>query len=105
MARLNIICFVLVGVYHPVRSLISDLVLKRNLNVTENRTLQLDYQVNDSNYPGLEGTVVLHFNITILPVHIRFPNITYTFKLTRRASVYVQVFITISFTFFRVLFS
>lgn len=74
--------------------MISDLFLKRNLNVTENRTLQLDYQVNDPNYPGVEGTLLLHFNITILPVHIRFPNITYMFKLTRRASVYAQVFIT-----------
>uniref|UniRef100_H3C2S0 Ret proto-oncogene receptor tyrosine kinase n=1 Tax=Tetraodon nigroviridis TaxID=99883 RepID=H3C2S0_TETNG len=67
------------------------LVLKRNLYVTENRTLQLDYLVNDTTYPGLEGTVLLHFNVTILPVHIFFSNITHTFPLTRRASSYAQV--------------
>ncbi|TNM99732.1 hypothetical protein fugu_012765 [Takifugu bimaculatus] len=66
------------------------LVLKRNLNVMENRTLQLDYLVNDTTYPGLEGTVLLHFNITILPVHIQFSNITHIFPLTRRASSYAQ---------------
>uniref|UniRef100_A0A667Y2S7 Proto-oncogene tyrosine-protein kinase receptor Ret n=1 Tax=Myripristis murdjan TaxID=586833 RepID=A0A667Y2S7_9TELE len=67
------------------------LVLKRNLYVMENRTLQLDYLVNDTTYPGLEGTVLLHYNITVLPVPIRFTNITYLFTLTRRASVYAQV--------------
>ncbi|KAF1375990.1 hypothetical protein PFLUV_G00225920 [Perca fluviatilis] len=67
------------------------LVLKKNLYVTENRTLQLDYLVNDTTYPGLEGTVLLHFNVTILPVHIRFANITHMYTLTRRASVYAQV--------------
>ncbi|XP_076025463.1 proto-oncogene tyrosine-protein kinase receptor Ret [Genypterus blacodes] len=76
-----------------IRETIHDyqLVLKRNLFVTENRTLQLDYLVNDTTYPGSEGTVVLHYNITILPVPIRFANITFVFTLTRRASVYAQV--------------
>lgn len=59
--------------------------------MTENFSLQLDYLVNDTNYPGLEGTVQLHFNVTVLPVHIRFPNVTLTFTLTRRAAVYAQV--------------
>lgn len=67
------------------------LFLKRNLNVTENFSLQLDYLVNDTNYPGLEGTVQLHFNVTVLPVHIHFPNVTLTFTLTRRAAIYAQV--------------
>lgn len=67
------------------------LFLKRNLNVTENFSLQLDYLVNDTNYPGPEGTVQLHFNVTVLPVHIHFPNVTLTFTLTRRAAVYAQV--------------
>ncbi|KAF3708465.1 Proto-oncogene tyrosine-protein kinase receptor Ret [Channa argus] len=67
------------------------LVLKRNLYVNENRTVQLDYLVNDTTYPGLDGTVLLHFNITILPVHIHFSNITHMYSLTRRASVYAQV--------------
>ncbi|XP_040906616.1 proto-oncogene tyrosine-protein kinase receptor Ret isoform X2 [Toxotes jaculatrix] len=67
------------------------LVLKRNLFVNESRTLQLEYQVNDTTYPGRERTVVLHFNVTILPVHIRFANITQMFTVTRRASMYAQV--------------
>ncbi|XP_029962822.1 proto-oncogene tyrosine-protein kinase receptor Ret isoform X2 [Salarias fasciatus] len=67
------------------------LVLKKNLNVTENRTLFLDYLVNDTTYPGLEGTVLLHFNVTILPVHIGFPNTTQVFTVARRAAVYAQV--------------
>ncbi|XP_053730192.1 proto-oncogene tyrosine-protein kinase receptor Ret [Synchiropus splendidus] len=67
------------------------LVLKRSLNVSENRTVQLDFLVNDTSYPGLEGTVLLHFNITILPVQIQFSNITHIFTLTRRASLYAQV--------------
>lgn len=74
-----------------ISPLILELVLKKNLYVTENRTLQLDYLVNDTTYPGLEGTVLLHFNVTILPVHIRFANITHMYTLTRRASVYAQV--------------
>lgn len=56
----------------------------------ENRTLQLDYLVNDTTYPGLEGTVMLHFNVTILPVHILFSNVTHVLPLTRRASSYAQ---------------
>ena len=71
-----------------------ELVLKRNLYVTENRTLQLDYLVNDTTYPGLQGTVLLHFNVTILPVQIRFANVTHMFTLTRRASLYAQVLVT-----------
>uniref|UniRef100_A0A3Q3IZM7 Proto-oncogene tyrosine-protein kinase receptor Ret n=1 Tax=Monopterus albus TaxID=43700 RepID=A0A3Q3IZM7_MONAL len=67
------------------------LVLKRNLYVNESCTVQLDYQVNDTTYPGLERTVLLHFNVTILPVHIHFANITHVFTVTRRASVYAQV--------------
>nr|XP_057908550.1 proto-oncogene tyrosine-protein kinase receptor Ret isoform X2 [Doryrhamphus excisus] len=67
------------------------LVLKRNLLVTENRSVQLDYLVNDTTYPGLEGTVLLRFNVTILPVRIDFDNITHIFTLTRRASLYAQV--------------
>uniref|UniRef100_A0A8C7UPR1 Proto-oncogene tyrosine-protein kinase receptor Ret n=1 Tax=Oncorhynchus mykiss TaxID=8022 RepID=A0A8C7UPR1_ONCMY len=66
------------------------LALKKHLSVTENRTLQLDYLVNDTTYPGPEGTVMLHYNITILPVPIRFTNVTYLFTTTRRANVFAQ---------------
>lgn len=59
--------------------------------MTENFNLQLDYLVNDTNYPGTDGTVLLHFNVTVLPVHISFPNVTLMFTLTRRASIYARV--------------
>ncbi|XP_010899824.2 proto-oncogene tyrosine-protein kinase receptor Ret isoform X4 [Esox lucius] len=67
------------------------LVLKKNLSVTENRTFQLDFLFNDTAYPGPKGTVLLHYNITILPVPIRFTNVTYLFTLTRKANAYAQV--------------
>ncbi|XP_036071308.1 proto-oncogene tyrosine-protein kinase receptor Ret isoform X2 [Oryzias melastigma] len=67
------------------------LVLKRNLHVTENRSVYIDYLVNDTTYPGLEGTVLLHFNVTILPVQINFANTTQEFTVSRKASVYTQV--------------
>uniref|UniRef100_A0A8C5I8J8 Proto-oncogene tyrosine-protein kinase receptor Ret n=1 Tax=Gouania willdenowi TaxID=441366 RepID=A0A8C5I8J8_GOUWI len=70
---------------------IAELVLKRNLLVMENRTVSLDYLVNDTTYPDPEGTVLLHFNVTILPVPIRFPNITHAFTVSRRASLYAKV--------------
>ena len=75
--------------------MILELVLERNLFVTENRTLQLEYHINDTTYTGSEGSVTLHFNVTILPVHIRFSNVTHMFTLTRRASLYAQVLLTI----------
>uniref|UniRef100_A0A673YIJ8 Proto-oncogene tyrosine-protein kinase receptor Ret n=1 Tax=Salmo trutta TaxID=8032 RepID=A0A673YIJ8_SALTR len=42
------------GTVHEFR-----LALKKNLSVTENRTFQLDYLVNDTTYPHPEGTVML----------------------------------------------
>ena len=59
--------------------------------MTENRTLQVDYLVNDTTYPGPEGSVVLRYNITILPVPISFNNTTYLFTVNRRASAYALV--------------
>ncbi|XP_072292708.1 proto-oncogene tyrosine-protein kinase receptor Ret isoform X2 [Eucyclogobius newberryi] len=67
------------------------LVLKRSLFVNENRSVQLHYLVNDTTYPGPRGTVLLHFNVTILPVQILFPNVTQVFTVSRRASGYAQV--------------
>uniref|UniRef100_A0A3Q2QS21 Proto-oncogene tyrosine-protein kinase receptor Ret n=1 Tax=Fundulus heteroclitus TaxID=8078 RepID=A0A3Q2QS21_FUNHE len=67
------------------------LILRRNLDITENRSVYLDYLVNDTTYPGLEGTVLLHFNVTILPVQVQFTNVTHVFTLSRKASVYAQV--------------
>uniref|UniRef100_A0A8C6SDP3 receptor protein-tyrosine kinase n=1 Tax=Neogobius melanostomus TaxID=47308 RepID=A0A8C6SDP3_9GOBI len=68
-----------------------ELKLKRSLVVNENRSVQLHYLVNDTTYPGLRGSVLLHFNVTILPVQIQFPNVTQVFTVSRRASVYAQV--------------
>ncbi|XP_072533089.1 proto-oncogene tyrosine-protein kinase receptor Ret [Salminus brasiliensis] len=66
------------------------LSLSRNVTVEEKRSFQLDYLVNDTTYPGTEGTVMLHFNITILPVPIQFSNITY-FTLSRKSTLYSQI--------------
>uniref|UniRef100_A0A3Q2DS66 Proto-oncogene tyrosine-protein kinase receptor Ret n=1 Tax=Cyprinodon variegatus TaxID=28743 RepID=A0A3Q2DS66_CYPVA len=67
------------------------LILKRSLDINENQSVYLDYLVNDTTYPGLEGTVLLHFNVTILPVSVHFANISQVFSLSRKASVYAQV--------------
>uniref|UniRef100_A0A3B1K5V3 Proto-oncogene tyrosine-protein kinase receptor Ret n=1 Tax=Astyanax mexicanus TaxID=7994 RepID=A0A3B1K5V3_ASTMX len=73
------------GTVHEYR-----LNLSRNLTVEEKRSFQLDYLVNDTTYPGTEGTVMLHFNITILPVPIQFSNITYV-SLSRKSTLYSQI--------------
>lgn len=57
----------------------------------EKRSFQLDYLVNDTTFRGPGGTVMLHFNVTILPVPISFSNITYFYVLTRKAMTYSQV--------------
>ncbi|KAG7462781.1 hypothetical protein MATL_G00188420 [Megalops atlanticus] len=67
------------------------LVLNKDIPVTEKRSLQLDYLVNDTTFAGPEGTVMLHFNVTILPVQIAFTNITYRFMLSRKAASYSQI--------------
>ncbi|XP_030628301.1 proto-oncogene tyrosine-protein kinase receptor Ret [Chanos chanos] len=66
------------------------LILSKNMSVTENRTFQLDYLVNDTTFPGPDGTVMLHFNVTILPVPIRFSNSTYVYTVNRRSTAYAQ---------------
>ncbi|KAI5107968.1 proto-oncogene tyrosine-protein kinase receptor Ret precursor, partial [Silurus meridionalis] len=65
--------------------------LKRNIPVDENRSFQLDYLVNDTTFHGPEGTVMLHFNVTILAVPISFSNITYFFVLSRKSMTYSQI--------------
>lgn len=88
--RLNnwvFLCYVLNGFC----CLPSELKLIQNVSVTETRSFQLDYLVNDTTFPGPEGTVLLHFNVTILPVPIRFTNITFVFGLSRKSTTYAQV--------------
>lgn len=92
--KINIPCFkdwVFMSVLIVFGCLPSELKLSQNVSVTETRSFQLDYLVNDSTFPGPEGTVLLHFNVTILPVPIRFTNITYVFGLSRKSTTYAQV--------------
>ncbi|XP_023677187.1 proto-oncogene tyrosine-protein kinase receptor Ret isoform X1 [Paramormyrops kingsleyae] len=74
------------GTIHKYR-----LALNKNIPVPEKRSFLLDYLVNDTTFPGSEGTVMLHFNVTILPVSIRFTNPLYHFPVSRRSSPYAQI--------------
>lgn len=67
------------------------LVLNRSLPILENRTLQLAVLVNDSDFQGPgEGTLLLHFNVSVLPVTLRLPS-AYSFTVSRRARRFAQV--------------
>ncbi|KAI7805213.1 proto-oncogene tyrosine-protein kinase receptor Ret [Triplophysa rosa] len=81
------------AVFGNVRGTVHEYKLKlsQNVSVTETRSFQLDYLVNDTTFPGPEGTVLLHFNVTILPVPIRFTNITFVFGLSRKSTTYAQI--------------
>ncbi|XP_051945820.1 proto-oncogene tyrosine-protein kinase receptor Ret-like [Xyrauchen texanus] len=81
------------AVFSNVRGTVHEYKLKlsQNVSVTEKRSFQLDYLVNDTTFPGPEGTVLLHFNVTILPVPIRFSNITYFFTMSRKSTTYSQI--------------
>lgn len=57
----------------------------------ENRSFQFDYLLRDRTYKGGDGSVMLHFNVTILPVPIRFTNISYVFTVSRRSTIYSKV--------------
>uniref|UniRef100_A0A803STA9 receptor protein-tyrosine kinase n=1 Tax=Anolis carolinensis TaxID=28377 RepID=A0A803STA9_ANOCA len=61
------------------------LVLDKNISVTESRSLQLDVIVNDTEYQGANKSLMLHFNVTILPISIQFSNVTYQFTVNRNA--------------------
>ncbi|KAJ8250150.1 hypothetical protein COCON_G00220720 [Conger conger] len=74
------------GTVHEYR-----LNLTRDLLVTEKRSVQVEYLVNDTTFHGPGGTVVLRFNVTILPVTISFSNRTYHFSVSRRASAFSRV--------------
>ncbi|GAB0192344.1 proto-oncogene tyrosine-protein kinase receptor Ret [Grus japonensis] len=67
------------------------LVLNKSISVTEHRSFQLDVLVNDTEFPGPERSVMLHFNVSILPVSIQFPNVTYQFTVNRNAERFAQV--------------
>ncbi|XP_035256086.1 proto-oncogene tyrosine-protein kinase receptor Ret isoform X1 [Anguilla anguilla] len=74
------------GTVHEYR-----LNLTRDLLVTEKRSVQVDYLVNDTSFLGPGQTVMLHFNVTILPVHISFGNVTYRFLVSRRSAAFSRV--------------
>ncbi|TSK22694.1 Proto-oncogene tyrosine-protein kinase receptor Ret [Bagarius yarrelli] len=65
--------------------------LNKNISVDEKRSFLLDFLVNDTTFRGPEATVMLHFNVTILPVSISFSNITYFFVLSRKSMTYSQI--------------
>ncbi|XP_043912217.1 proto-oncogene tyrosine-protein kinase receptor Ret [Protopterus annectens] len=67
------------------------LVLNKTLSITENRSFRVDALVNDTEYSGPEGLLMLHYNVTILPVNIKFSNITYQFIVNRNAAHFAQV--------------
>lgn len=78
-------------------SFFSELVLNKPISITENRSFQLDIVVNDTEYQGLDRSLMLHFNVSILPVSIQFPNTTYQFTVNRNAANFSQVRMTYSF--------
>uniref|UniRef100_A0A669Q5B0 Ret proto-oncogene n=1 Tax=Phasianus colchicus TaxID=9054 RepID=A0A669Q5B0_PHACC len=67
------------------------LVLNKSISVTEHRSFQLDVLVNDTEFNGPERSVMLHFNVSILPVSIQFPNTTYRFTVNRNAQRFAQI--------------
>ena len=67
------------------------LVLNRSLPISESRAVQLAVLVNDSDFQGPgEGILLLHFNVSVLPVSLRLPS-TYSFAASRRARRFAQV--------------
>ncbi|XP_036293917.1 proto-oncogene tyrosine-protein kinase receptor Ret isoform X1 [Pipistrellus kuhlii] len=76
-----------------IRATVHDyrLVLNRSLPISESRSLQLAVLVNDSSFQGPgEGTLLLHFNVSVLPVSLRLPG-AYAFTVSRRARRFAQV--------------
>lgn len=67
------------------------LVLNRSLPISESRALQLVVLVNDSDFQGPgEGILLLHFNVSVLPVSLHLPS-AYAFTVSRRAHRFAQV--------------
>ncbi|XP_016050251.2 proto-oncogene tyrosine-protein kinase receptor Ret [Erinaceus europaeus] len=67
------------------------LVLNRSLPISESRDLQLAVLVNDSDFQGPgEGAVLLHVNVSVLPVTLQLPG-AYAFTVSRRARRFAQV--------------
>ncbi|XP_012634397.1 proto-oncogene tyrosine-protein kinase receptor Ret [Microcebus murinus] len=76
-----------------VRATVHDyrLVLNRSLPISESRVLQLAVLVNDSDFQGPgPGVLLLHFNVSVLPVSLRLPS-AYAFSVSRRARRFAQI--------------
>ncbi|XP_062989230.1 proto-oncogene tyrosine-protein kinase receptor Ret [Elgaria multicarinata webbii] len=67
------------------------LVLNKSISVTESRSFQLDVIVNDTEYPRPDKSLMLHFNVSILPISIQFSNVTYQFTVNRNAANFSQI--------------
>ncbi|KAL2083232.1 hypothetical protein ACEWY4_021005 [Coilia grayii] len=67
------------------------LILNKSLSVMENRSFQMDYLLIDRTFTGRDGSVMLHFNVTILPVPIRFTNISYVFSVSRKSTMFSKI--------------
>ncbi|XP_075073239.1 proto-oncogene tyrosine-protein kinase receptor Ret [Mixophyes fleayi] len=67
------------------------LLLKQGISIARNTSIQVILLVNDTEYHGPEGELMLYFNVTIRPVEIRFPNISYQFTLNRNANRFAQI--------------
>nr|XP_034993995.1 proto-oncogene tyrosine-protein kinase receptor Ret isoform X1 [Zootoca vivipara] len=67
------------------------LVLGKSISVTESSSHQVDVIVNDTEYQGPNKSLMLHFNVTILPISIQFSNVTYQFTVNRNAANFSQI--------------
>lgn len=64
------------------------LLLKQSISINRNASYLIMVLVNDVEYGG---ELMLYFNVTIKPVAIRLPNVTYQFTVNSNANRYAQV--------------
>ncbi|GCB64320.1 hypothetical protein scyTo_0004583 [Scyliorhinus torazame] len=71
----------------PARGTVNryELILKKNLSISENRSFSLDVLVRDTEYSGPNNSVMLHFNVSVQPIIIEFTEKTFHFSLNRNA--------------------
>ncbi|KAM6443115.1 proto-oncogene tyrosine-protein kinase receptor Ret isoform 1-T1 [Liasis olivaceus] len=67
------------------------LILNKNISITESRSFLLDVIVNDTEYQGPDKSLILHFNVSILPILIQFSNPMYQFTVNRNAANFSQI--------------
>ncbi|XP_056387378.1 proto-oncogene tyrosine-protein kinase receptor Ret-like isoform X5 [Hyla sarda] len=66
------------------------LLLKQSISINRNASYLVMVLVNDTEYrPG--GDLMLYFNVTIKPVTVRFPDITYQFTVNCNANRFAQI--------------